>query len=276
MDRDSNISSKDFQILTSVRGDLMLAKCPENNRFSSFPAHCCKYYLLEYHRDRMLAAAHDFGWDLAAQKFAGPDGLRCLEILLDDHVRGKWSGESIPTIDTPLKLRILLSKAGELTISSAPCEPISPIAAFPLSLSPNLPIDTCSWRIHLWPVPIKRSLFTKHKTTCRAQYNLVRSHLLSHDLGTEILLVNQEGEITEGSITTPYFFRNGHWITPRASCGGNIGTTRRWAIQQGLCIEGVVKIEEVKVGETVWLSNGVRGFGWGVVETGGFGACNES
>jgi len=177
----------------------MLAKCPENNRFSSFPAHCCKYYLLEYHRDRMLAAAHDFGWDLVAQKFAGPDGLRCLEILLDDHVRGKWSGESIPTIDTPLKLRILLSKA-----------------------------------------------------------------------------VNQEGEITEGSITTPYFFRNGHWITPRASCGGNIGTTRRWAIQQGLCIEGVVNIEEVKVGETVWLSNGVRGFGWGVVETGGFEACNES
>lgn len=45
-----------------------------------------------------------------------------------------------------------------------------------------------------------------------------------------------------------------------------MGVTRRWALERGLCEEGVVRRGEVREGEVVWLSNGVRGFGWGVVE----------
>ena len=70
----------------------------------------------------------------------------------------------------------------------------------------------------------------------------------------------------EGSITTPYFFRAGEWITPRAQCGGNLGTTRRYALEAGLCKEGIVTRESVQRSEKVVLSNGVRGFGWGSVE----------
>ena len=70
----------------------------------------------------------------------------------------------------------------------------------------------------------------------------------------------------EGTFTTPYFFRDGKWVTPAERCGGNLGTTRRWALETGLCVEGIVRAEEVKDGELVWLSNGVRGWGWGKVE----------
>ena len=70
----------------------------------------------------------------------------------------------------------------------------------------------------------------------------------------------------EGSITTPYFFRGGEWVTPPAADGGNVGTTRRWALETGLCREMVVLRDDVKVGEVVWLSNGVRGWGWGSVK----------
>lgn len=70
----------------------------------------------------------------------------------------------------------------------------------------------------------------------------------------------------EGSITTPYFFRAGEWITPSAQCGGNLGTTRRYALEAGLSKDGVVTRESVQAGEKVVLSNGVRGFGWGYVE----------
>jgi len=81
----------------------------------------------------------------------------------------------------------------------------------------------------------------------------------------EVLLFNYGDEIMEGSICTPYFFRGGHWITPNVSCGGNVGTTRRYALEQGLCEDGIIMKDSVKVGEMVVLSNGVRGFGWGIV-----------
>lgn len=78
--------------------------------------------------------------------------------------------------------------------------------------------------------------------------------------------MNLSEEIMEGSISTPYFQRGKNWVTPAARQGGNVGTTRRWAMEKGLCIEGVVERRSVKVGEVVWLSNGVRGWGWGIVE----------
>ena len=73
----------------------------------------------------------------------------------------------------------------------------------------------------------------------------------------------------EGSVTTPYFNHSGRWITPAESCGGNLGTTRRWALEKKLCEEGYVNVNSIQVGslgERVVLSNGVRGFGWGRVE----------
>ena len=70
----------------------------------------------------------------------------------------------------------------------------------------------------------------------------------------------------EGCISTPYFMRDNKWITPQASCGGNIGTTRRWAVEQGLCKLGVVKLDSVKRGEIIVLSNGAIGFQAGIVD----------
>ena len=55
-------------------------------------------------------------------------------------------------------------------------------------------------------------------------------------------------------------------MTPRWESGGNQGTTRRWALEQGLATEGIVKVEDLVDQEIVWLSNGVRGFGWGQLD----------
>jgi len=86
---------------------------------------------------------------------------------------------------------------------------------------------------------------------------------------SEVLLFNPEGNITEGSVLTPYFYREGRWITPRVEeAGGQRGTSRRWALERGLCVEGLVEKRSVRVGERVWVSNGVRGFGWGKVMAG--------
>ena len=68
-------------------------------------------------------------------------------------------------------------------------------------------------------------------------------------------------------------------MTPEAACGGNRGTTRRWAVEEaGVVGEGVVRGEELKNGEGVWVSNGARGWGWGVLvlEGGGVGEMDGS
>lgn len=47
-----------------------------------------------------------------------------------------------------------------------------------------------------------------------------------------------------------------------------MGTTRRWTLERGVCVEEEVMLDGedgVKDGEEVWLSNGVKGFGLGRV-----------
>ena len=98
----------------------------------------------------------------------------------------------------------------------------------------------------------------------RKEYDVARKHIPREAIKktplSEILLVNQRGEVMEASFSTPYFLRGGSWITPAASCGGNIGTTRRWALEKRYCIEGIIDAKSLAHGEMIRLSNGARGF----------------
>ena len=93
-------------------------------------------------------------------------------------------------------------------------------------------------------------------------YNYARhcASIQSYQDAKEVLLFNKDQFIMDGSITTPYFFRDGKWITPHMECGGQQGTTRRWAIDQGFCNAGFVSRESLRSNEIIWLSNGVKGF----------------
>ena len=172
-----------------------------------------------------------------------------------------------------------------------PTPPVPLTNLFPASLpAPNIDpppasaprVDpTQTWTVYLAPNPTPATRLTAHKTTFRDPYDAVRKYIptaegksmIEEEMkgSTEILLVNEEGNVMEGSITTPYFWRGGRWVTPREADGGNKGTTRRWALEMGLVIEEVVPADGeagVKDGEVLWLSNGVRGWGCGRVMRG--------
>lgn len=157
---------------------------------------------------------------------------------------------------------------------STPTPDVTLGALFPLDFN-DLFTNPPTFDVFVSPITTTPSLFTNHKTTNRAQYDEVRSLIPvvsahSHEQRSrhfaEILLINRNGELMEGSITTPYLLRAGEWITPAAQCGGNLGTTRRYALEAGLCKEGIIMRESLYAGQKVVLSNGVRGFGWGYVE----------
>lgn len=268
-------SSSPQQIFTSIRYDPLLATHPANNLFDR-PS---PFYMLAHHRDRLLAAAQHFDWPAASTALSSTTGLETLTETLAQTVQDAIattpdSPTHRPPNSTPFRLRILVSPSGTIATEYSPTPPAPLSQLFPTSLDapqapnePNNPTRTEPWVILLDTQPTPPTPYTTHKTTLRAPYveARTRAHIPSMASAIEVLLYNPRGEITEGSLTSVYFFRGGRWVTPAGESGGNLGTTRRWALERGLCVEGCVRVESVRGGERVWVSNGVRGFVRGVV-----------
>lgn len=246
--------------------------------------------MLDYHRDRMLRAATHWGWEKAIATIEGPEGLARLESFLTEKLK--------PQLDDnkqPMRLKVLLSREGELGLESSHVPPTSTANLFPqggLSAPDGgdsapagegeTPLGPGQGRLRMSPPYdvylddhlTRRSAYTHYKTTKREMYDEARRRagLKPTDATKEVLIVDEaSGSIMEGSLTTPYFWRGGRWVTPpvferfstEMGSGGQDGTTRRWALERGLAVEEEVEAGDVADGEAVWLSNGVRGFVFG-------------
>ena len=261
----SSLAVDDLEIITALRYDRTLSQSSANESCDPTDSLACQLYMLPRHNYRMLAAAREFGWPSTSQK-----PIHGLEGEIRTHLESTYGPGTPPD---PLKIRAALSSTGNLNITSTHVAAVLPVSLFPKSLSDVISFDSpATFHIFIATIPITPSPFTRHKTTSRAQYDNARVMSLtkqsegeSASLLIELLLYNGMGEIMEGSITTPYFSRDGQWITPSAECGGNLGTTRQYALDNGLCTEGIVERSSVLVGEKIVLSNGVKGFGWGII-----------
>ncbi len=223
--------------------------------------HCGEHYFLPYHRDRLVSAAKAFGWNDVASFLGGEEGTNELAGVVEDHLKTVCGRESVYAMR---KIKICVYGNNHFHIETAAIAPPD---------SPNifyLPTDLkevasssyrCLVKLDLEPTPA--SLFTSHKTSERSPYDRAREAAdITHKPPTtaEVLLFNPHGEITECSVSTPYFQRNGRWVTPPLSSGGNAGVTRRLALTEGLCEERLVLVESLCHQEIIWISNGVRGF----------------
>ena len=272
-----------FQLFSSPRYDPLLVPLAVNtqnwdgDRPSGSP-----FYLLLYHRDRILQAAEHFGWNAVVSRISGPAGLSHLVAKLSEAVDMQSS--------KPLRIRILLDQDGTITIESTPVHmPTSIEALFPVQLPvprseklgelasaiPTVQDDYRTremeepWVVLLDPSRTEPSSETTYKTTSRNIYidARQRTDIKTFNEKKEVLLVsNRDQEIMEGSLTSVYFWRNRRWTTPPVSSGGQMGTTRRWALEKGLCVEGIVTADSLVDGEECWISNGVRGFNWGIIK----------
>ncbi|KAG5940364.1 hypothetical protein E4U59_002474 [Claviceps monticola] len=271
--------STDFSIFTSLRYDVDLKKVPSKglgyagwNNHNESPL-----YMLDYHRDRMLRAATYWKWQQAIEKLAGNEGL---EFLAKSAANAVGPGQS-----EPLRLRIVVSHEGEISFQKFKTSAVALGNLFPESLpAPDTqPLSSQPQVPPLFTVMVDevkspRSEYTHFKTTNRTVYEDARQRA---EIGSthpadavEVLITNNEdGSIMEGSITTPYFWRDGRWITPPVSrafsrehgSGGNDGTTRRWALERGLAVEQEIRADQLVDGEKCYISNGVGGFRAGVV-----------
>ncbi|KAK7517568.1 hypothetical protein IWZ03DRAFT_376494 [Phyllosticta citriasiana] len=319
-----------FSVFTSLRYDPQLATCHQNNNLLwSFQSNS-PFYMLRYHRDRMLEAALFFEWSSVADQLAGDERGEMLETALlrevqlwllarKPHGDVELASREKPLEKSPLKIRVLFSPTGAMQTDMIPVPQVSLQSLFPptLDLPPDSSKPDPTFTLTLDTDSTPTSPHTLLKTTHRPHYDAARIRSIPKALlpGTahEVLLWNSVGEVIEGTFTSVYLFRGGRWVTPpvggpgilpddergsnferqltagdegelrspfsgrwghtlRSSTsamvegmGGQRGTTRRWALRGGLCMEEPVEAAAVKVGERCWVSNGVRGFGVGVV-----------
>jgi len=276
----------DFQLFSSLRFDVLLLESSANSALCTFPS---PFFMLLYHRDRMLEAANHFGWSVAAERINGPQGLQ--------HLLQKLEASVDPKSRTPLRVRTVLHHDGNITVETnetpavplanlfpshipppAPKMEVSSLTGGAMMLGegdslqtraqPGNPLQIQPWIVMVDPEKTKPSPFTTYKTTCRDMYvgARARAGIESMTEPKEVLIISDtDSEIMEGSLTSVFFWRGGRWVTPPVSSGGQAGTTRRWLLEKGLCDEEVVHSDSLVDEEECWISNGVRGLIWGKI-----------
>ena len=190
-------------------------------------------WLLERHLDRMRQSAAELGFrfdELAARR------------AVAEAAAGASARSTVGTTE-PRILRLLLAHDGRVR-----CESML-LADRPLPDPLPVAVDR---------VPVDSGdLFLRHKTTYRDVY---REAAARHPEVKEVFLVNQRGELTEGTFSTIILEIDGKLVTPAAECGLLPGCYRAELLAAGKVAEGRLFPADLERARAVYAVNSVRGF----------------
>jgi 4-amino-4-deoxychorismate lyase len=241
----ASVMASHFSLFSSLRYDPQLRQAREKgldyagwNYENTSP-----FSMLNYHRDRILRAAAHWGWQRTVDVLSGAEGLQSLERLALEYVGSSQTA--------PLRLRIIIDDQAHISFAKfdtlqLPLENVFPKRLPPpgQNLAENDPKREPHFRLVADDAGTARSEYTHFKTTNRGMYDDARQRAgIEWGQLKEVLIVNEkDGSVMEGSVTTPYFWRGGRWVTPPVSnkfsrevgSGGQDGTTRRWALERSV------------------------------------------
>ena len=144
--------------------------------------------------------------------------------------------------DVPQKIRLLLDRNGMFEVQAVPERTDRrSVPAVVVALA-KAPVDS-------------QDIFLFHKTTHRAVYESAKADFPECD---EVILWNEHGEVTEGTIANLVIRREGTLITPPVGCGLLAGTFREHLLKAGEIEEGILSIEELRAADEIFLLNSVR------------------
>ena len=99
----------------------------------------------------------------------------------------------------------------------------------------------------------------RHKTTHRTVYDAARAEF-PRGVVDEVLLLNEHGEVCEGTITNVFADRgDGVLVTPSLGCGLLPGVLRGELIETGKAVEAALTIEDLRRARTIFVGNSLRG-----------------
>jgi 4-amino-4-deoxychorismate lyase len=238
-------------VFSTVRWDPNLVHVAENTKASCNRP--CPFYMLEHHWTRLQVAK----WSVSLERSSPAELFHTLQSAVQ-HWHAKHPNERPEALR--VKHRVFSGGRSYTDILPAPRLPMETL--FPTTFGTPPYDQEPEWLIFLDNEPTEATAVTMYKTSDRACYERARrlAGIKTFYEKKEVMLYNTDDDILDGSISTPYFWRKGRWVTPPSWSGGQQGTTRRWALMKGLAVEEAVRKDDVKDGEIVWLSNGSRGF----------------
>jgi para-aminobenzoate synthetase/4-amino-4-deoxychorismate lyase len=183
------------------------------------------YALLDYHLKRLSGSANYFDFRFNLEK-----------------IRESLDQEAEHLDEKPHKVRLLLSRKGEIKIESGVITPPPKDAVKRVCIA-KTPIDTSND-------------FLYHKTTHRDVYEKARAECPGFD---DVILWNERGEATESTVANIVVEIDGALYTPPVSCGLLPGTWRAFMLDRGELKERVITLEELKCSSQIHLINSIRG-----------------
>ena len=121
----------------------------------------------------------------------------------------------------------------------------------------HLPPNPTHWTVMLSPISSKSGdPWLRIKSTYRVPHDAARAAMpKGHD---EAILLNERGEICEGTITNVFLRRRGRLLTPPLSCGLLPGVLRQSLLDRGEAEEAVLSTEDLYAAD-LFCGNALRG-----------------
>ncbi|KAK5778906.1 aminodeoxychorismate lyase ABZ2 PWA37_001193 [Arxiozyma heterogenica] len=181
------------------------------------------------------------------------------------------------------KIRILIDKNGHVITEAHPLNLSSEHTTSKTCTQyfyKTLLNGLCETSNNIWSIfkdiePITSTTpYTTFKTTNRLHYTLARERMMRmitksnntylNKTKCEILLFNQSSFVMEGSITNIAVSRKNkqnriQWITPPLRSGCLCGIFRYYLLRMGYIEEDDIKLNEINIGDTILIFNGVMG-----------------
>lgn len=170
---------------------------------------------------------------------------RALGFQYDPQRIGETLRNAVAAPDTALRARLVLSPDGDVQASTQPYEALPAHKVWQLRVA-RTRLDSGD--------PLIR-----HKTSRRATYLKARAEFQVHQ-ADEVILLNERGEVCEGTITNLFVEGDdGVLLTPALASGLLPGVLRGELLDEGRASEAVLSADDLTDGRRLFVGNSLRG-----------------
>lgn len=144
------------------------------------------------------------------------------------------------------RVRLTMGREGDIEATTARFTPLA---------------ESAIWRLAIASSRLNSSdVLLRHKTTRRAVYERARSEFAPAD-ADEVLLLNERGEVCEGTITSLFVASDGDGplLTPDLGCGLLAGVLRAELLASGRAREVRLTPDQLSGAAGVFVGNSLRG-----------------
>lgn len=222
---DSTPENEYAEILTKAL--LLSERNPDFELLESFKLEDGAYFLMDEHLRRICASAEYFQYRISKENIAEALHSHALKHPIGAH-----------------KVRLLVTKDGGITVESSELQNIGDSER--AAVLAKTPVS-------------RKDRFLYHKTTHRKVYEQHRKAVVEEEM-FDVLLWNEEGEVTEFTTGNLVAELEGELLTPSRDCGLLAGTYRDYLLSSGVIKESVLTKADLKKAKQLWYINSVRGW----------------